>query len=425
MPVDPVLKQNLLLVRDAFEAKVAQQSSYEAAILPVRAVVGQQAVAHAALAEAARRYPSHYAAETDPHRSSLERFQDECIPCAARIQALTEIDIGEELYSAIADYDGRILKHSLDLFKSIAGFQPSKFEVHLCSLYRALRAQCLPDLVRMNAILAYMEEDLRRIQMPKLKGGFLRVVIGIIGRFLAGLSTGLERFTILVADTMQCILHDITFQLAKVQPVTPDAVEERIDRAAEAVGGAALDVAASGRTADEFLVDQVKRATDKVYRDSFLAKLDLLKLLKSSEFTFAEIVALAQQIQDLVGLLRMLETLLTAVAGGGFDPCNTDAGRRLLTRIQIPDRKVLLDPGPEGSAPEDEEILIASDPISFDNPIVRDVLEGAGIEVLAASTTAGTSDDSSGTENPAAFTVHAEPLTINLLKCLGPATDPS
>ena len=56
--------------------------------------------------------------------------------------------------------------------------------------------------------------------------------------------------------------------------------------------------------------------------------------------------------------------------------------------------------------------------MTFENPVIRDILQEAGVEVLqiASDQVASSTEPASSTQ----FTVRAAPMTISVLKCFGP-----
>ena len=104
MVVDPVLKNDLMLIRDAFkEGALAQDGN--AAFVPVREMLSTQRQAHQGITTAVRRYPSYYARNQDKVRSLLDKVQEECVPCTERIKALRDCDIGLEIDDSLIQYN--------------------------------------------------------------------------------------------------------------------------------------------------------------------------------------------------------------------------------------------------------------------------------------------------------------------------------
>jgi hypothetical protein len=138
MPVSPTQKQDLTLVKEAFERKALEQDSNGATWLPMTTTVQQARRIHETVRDEAGNYPAANAqkkvAKND--QSFLKQKQIECIPCAGRIKSLGDLDMVGDLFATMLAYNDRALKNMLNLFKTVS--RPNRIQENLCGAYHAL-----------------------------------------------------------------------------------------------------------------------------------------------------------------------------------------------------------------------------------------------------------------------------------------------
>lgn len=456
--VDPVLKQDLMTVKAGFEQGALEQSG-RSAYIPFRPMIQQTRLAHQAIQTNVGRYPSFYAKDR-ANASFIDKVQQECIPCSARIRLLADVDMSVNLYYGLDAYNAQALDSMIEFFKHFKG--QGFFSVHLCDAYAALREHCIPDLTRLIAALALLLADIRRIDLRALVDGFLNFMVSILAKMVVGYATGLDRFTHMITSTLRCMAEDIKYQISKLDPILTAEGRQRSSEAFRRAWRAndddknwlqanreynpvyssqateAIDKAVAGA---ENISDKLTRTTVgfnktilkggggqallaiqglmnmsigrvEVSLDGALQ--ELLKLLKANTNNMKAMNQLYQQIHSITEMLGILQALVdSAGAKELYDPCGPDRGRRFFNNLQIPGRDVYIAPPADEGRPEDDvDVIISDEPIEVENPIVREVLEGAGIRLHRVS---GTGED--GSED-LKFEIEAEPITINFFACM-------
>lgn len=435
MPVDQQLKADLMLVKDAFEKKALQQDVEAAALVPMAPMLRAGRDAHQSIRDQVTRYPSYYARNTDRNKSTLDRIQQECVPCAARISSLKDCDLSPDIDETLLVYNRNVLQQLTAQFNTLNGRNP--IETHLCDIYNAFKSECLPDIRRAIAALAFLLNDIRGFKLKDLKDSFLQTLLALIAGLVVNITFNFEKFGLLVTDTLKCVLADIKAQLAKLSPILS---EEGRDKAKEAVTRAwrsneddkqwlqGTDLYApaapsevpfnNGLTAfeqqtldkipsllggvDEILERTLQEAITKIDLNIIGTRQELLKLLKQNGEDMKALHQLIEQILLVQGMLNVLRGI--ADAKGDYNPCgdpdvdNNEQARRFFTRLKLPNRRIQVNQDDNG----DVEIEVIPDPTVVENPVVRDILQEAGFPIEGDRVLVG-----------------GEPVTINVFGCIG------
>jgi hypothetical protein len=148
--------------------------------------------------------------------------------------------------------------------------------------------------------------------------------------------------------------------------------------------------------------NMLQKAIQRVDGNLEIAKGEFLKLLKSSHGNFQALNELVAQIQTVIGLLSVIEGIVES--RGDYDPCTRESDERFFIQLTLPRRRVTVK-RVDTDLPDDIEVDIIPDTTSVDNPVIEEILEEAGVDLVKV-------DDSS-------VEVRAEPVTISVTKCLG------
>jgi len=493
--VDPILKQDLMLVKESYENGALKQEG-AAIYLPFRPMISSTRQGHEAIRESLTKYPSVYVKQ-EPKKSFLNKVQEECIPCASRLQSLKGLDIHPDIGATFGGYNKAALTNLVDFFKKLKGQTP--IERNLCDIAGALRSQCIPDLKRVLSLLALTLSDIRTFDLKKLKVSFLSFIFSLLAKVVVSLTTGLDKYTRLITDTVRCMSSQIKDQITKLDPILSkegrDSVNESFRRAwrnaendkywvknkipynstpvlpktiERGVENASYPYSASDKAIDRATTavttafDAVEKTTadfqaasnpkskpvgtPKISQPLAIlegtlnlciarveANLDgaiqeLLKLLKANDDNMKGMNILLEQMQSIIGMISMVQALVSSVGNGKFDPCGPERGREFFSQLQIPGRRIYISPPPaDTDRPlNDVDIIITNDPIQVDNPVVRDVLRQAGITMIEATQPqSGTSAVATAPTSPTTqrqdsirFTIDAEPITINFFACM-------
>lgn len=435
--VDPQLKADLMLVKEAFERKALELKDDDAALVPMASMLREGQDAHQNIRDNIARTPAYYARNQDDTRSTMERVQQECVPCAARISALKECDLSPDLDETLLVYNRNVLNQLTAMFRNLNGRNP--IESHLCDIYKLFNSQCIPDIRRMIAALAFLLSDLRSFRLKSLKDSFLQTLLALLAGLVVNITFNFEKFGILVTDTIKCSLADIKAQLAKLAPILSGEAKAKSREAFErawrnneqdkhwlsttdlygvappaqvpfndeltAFEEGVLDkVPSTLGGLDEVLEKTIQEAVTTIDLNIVNTRQELLKLLKQNGEDMKALHTLIEQIQLVQGMLNVLSGL--ADTKSSYNPCGDDdldeieQARRFFTRIKIPRRRIDVTPNPDD--PTDVEIEITPDPITVDNPVVKDILEDAGFPILEGDRV-----------------LAGEPTSISLLGCLG------
>lgn len=447
--VDPIIKQDLLLVKEAFETGAEKQEG-QAIFLPLKAMMQSNRQIHENIKEQVARYPSSYMPPVS-NTSLIDKIQAECIPCASRLKHLKDLDISFDLFYGLDAYNTAALQSMIDFYKNYEdrGF----IETNICEIYSALKTNCIPDLQRVILALTMLLADIRNFDWKLLKDGFLNILVSVLSRLVVGFATGLDRYTRLITDTIRCMMNDVKYQIAKLDPilsgegrrVTAKAFSDAWNKSSSQTNWLQKRQISrsvySNYTAEKInqsiertstVFDQVNFATlklNKVLKDGNKplvalealfnvaisrvelrldgALQELLKLLKANTDNMDAMNKLYQQLNMIVEVIALVKALAYARDKDDKEnPCGPEQGRRFFNEISIPGRTIYLIPPTEDSdRPSDDiDIVISKDPVRVDNPIVREVLENAGIKIKQ-------------TED-LKFEIDAEPITINFFACM-------
>jgi hypothetical protein len=184
MPVSPTQKQDLMLVKEAFEKKALEQDSNGATWLPMSTTVQQARRIHETIRDEAGNYPAAVSKKkvAKEDQSFLKQKQIECIPCLGRIKSLGDLDMAGDLFASMLAYNDRALKNMLNLFKTVS--RPNRIQENLCGAYQALRSQCIPDIARLLTQLTLLMNNLRGFNLKSLKDQLIGLVGALIVRCL-------------------------------------------------------------------------------------------------------------------------------------------------------------------------------------------------------------------------------------------------
>ena len=457
--VDPILKQDLHLVKTAFE-NGAQNQKGAAVYVPFRNMITSTRRVHENVRASVARYPSVYV-KSDSKQSLIDTVQQECIPCASRLRVLRDLDISLDLDLMLGNYNVKSLQNLVKFFGSLKGRTP--IEQNICMAFAALRANCVPDLQRLLQAMTLTLSDIRTSDLKNLNVTFLSVVVSMISKIAVGYTTGFDKYTRLITDTLRCMANDLKTQLAKLDPIlssggranTAEAFKnawkkneegknwvksnaasrpvfnkyafDKIDKATQTsveavdkVQNAEVDfeAAATNKTGDVVAVlnGVVNLVVGRVQANLDGALQDLMKMLKANEQNMDAMNKLIQQIQTIIGMISLVQALVSSDARQQYDSCGPERGRKFFNDLSIPRRKIYVVPPPpdSGRPRNDVDIIITDDPIQVDNPIVREILEQSGVAIRVIETE---TPGSTKTEN-IQFVVDSEPITINFFACM-------
>lgn len=216
MPVDPTIKQDLMLVKEHFERKALDEEG-NAALVPTAEILRSQRDVHVAVRDEMYKYPASYAADLQEDSSFINKLQQECIPCLNRIESLKDCDISPRLDKSLINYNININTQLTQMFSNLNGRNP--IEENLCEIYKAYKSQCVPDISRAIAALSYLISSLRGFDLKLLQDNFIQVVLGLIANLVFNVTFNLDKFAQLITDTLRCIVADIQTQLKKLNPI--------------------------------------------------------------------------------------------------------------------------------------------------------------------------------------------------------------
>lgn len=464
--IDPVQKQDLLLIKEAFERKALEQNSREAQLLPMVDTLSQSRQIHQNIRGQLTRYPASKIQGEKRARNILKQIQAECVPCTARIKALGDLDIGDDLFTTLGTYNIRALSRMIELFKSVS--RPNTIQQDLCDAYKALRSQCIPDISRLIAALSLLMRKLRSFSLKSLKNELMSLIGGLISRTMSSAAINYDMYVRLITDTLKCVVADIKTQLGKLQPIlsreglediaslapldrtdpsNPSFTISQQEAARRKVAswfpnqvddqGNPVDFDftrdISKRLGDfnqqidqklnsftnlnqavgigQLLTDMVDSAISNADEKLDNATREFLKFLKLSDSNLQSQIELISQIQLIQSLLEVLQTIKDT--RGDFNPCGQKAGRKFFTRIKFPGQEIIVeDKRSKPEDPEDIEITIVPPQLKVDNPVVKDILREQGLLKPLQQV------DSVDNFIDSGEVIQAVPVTINLSKCL-------
>lgn len=489
--VDPILKQDLTLVKTAFEAGALKQDG-AATYLPFRTMISNTRQTHEAIQSSLKTYPSYYVPKSGK-QNLIDKIQNECLPCITRLKSLGDLDVHPDIDLTLGKYDTTCLKGLTQFYSNLKG--ASEVETHICQMYGALKTQCIPDLQRMIQALTLLISDIRNIDLQTLKMSFLQLVVALLGKMVVSYTTGLDKYTRLITDTLRCMSYSIKDQLAKLDPILSQGgranTAEAFQRASTNAAGQVTNPRdfqtteafrkawvtnqsdqnwlqrdqQSSPVYNAYVFDKINKAeatsTDAVKKldnaevgfhttagnkdsgggpnkaalvlDGILnmsigrvevnlegALQDLIKLLKGNADGLEAMNAILQQIQSIIGLLNIVKALVSANPKQILDPCGPERGRAFFSQLSIPGRKIYVTPPPadSGRGMMDVDVIIANDPIQVDNPIVREVLQQAGINIRTITPVTKNVGSSTPNEANINFVVDSEPISINFFACM-------
>lgn len=431
--IDPIIKQDLQVVKAHFENEALKQGSDKAVYVASSSMLRDQSVTHQAITAALKTYPSYYARDQrkTQARSSSNSTQNECIPCLDRIKDIWEADLSSGWAVRLNSFDDRLNTALGNLFRAME--YPSNAASNLCDIYLALKSQCVPDLKRAVALLAFLISDLLNVEVPKLKDVFISIIMKLVGSYLINSGLGLDKFNNLILLTMRCVINDIKTQLEKLEPIL---TKEGQAKAKKQLTGKThpsghkelppnkkiydkLDqVEATTTGALNLIESTLEDAMKKLTYYNGGAQIDLAKLLNANQESLLALGNLIKKVRDTQELLSLLQSMVANKSDK--NPCGSEQerARRYFRRVNLPGQTVIVQPptpNPDetyvDNDPDNVEIIITPNPIVVTNPIIKDILAKQGIEFVET--------DGSGTTPLGTTVVKIPPTSINLFGCLG------
>lgn len=260
MPVSPIQKQDLMLVKEAFERKALEKNNVGATWLPMVTTVQQSRRVHETIRDEASRYPAVRANNNrvKNNQSFLKQKQSECIPCLDRILDATDLDMLGDLFANLLAFNDRSIKNMLNLFNSL--YLPNDIQRDLCGAYNALRSQCIPDIARLITQLKFLMEDIRKVKLKGLKDSLITLVGTAIVKSLILGSINYDMYVNLITNTTRCIARDINAQLIKLEPIlSSEGLEDIADLFSNDQGAGSSNSSKTRRQQQE---EVFKRAED-------------------------------------------------------------------------------------------------------------------------------------------------------------------
>jgi hypothetical protein len=364
----------------------------------------------------------------------------------------------------LGNYNVKALQDLTKFFGTLKGRTP--IEDNICAAFSALRSHCIPDLQRLLMALTLIISDIRSIDLKTLQVSFLGVIVSLLSKIAVGYTTGFDKYTRLITSTLRCMSNDLKTQLAKLDPILSpggrknteeafrnawkkneegknwiiatgssrpvynSAAFKKIDKATDKAVGAIEQVNSATEKFTESLENKtgdviavlngvLNLTIGRVEANLDGAMQDLMKLLKANETNLSAMNTLLQQIQSIIGMISLVQALVSSNARNQYDACGETRGRRFFHDLTIPNRKIYLVPPPpdSGRPPNDIDVVITDDPIPVDNPIVRDILDRSGVATRTINTE--TTNSPTGIDDKdIKFIVDSEPVSINFFACM-------
>lgn len=453
MPVDPIVKQDLLLVKSHFESQALTQTGMEPTVVPLAGALRGQEDAMTALQNGLKRYPSVYAANYQQDQSKLQKLQQECAPCLSRLGSLVDCDLDIGLHDILMNFNTGVLSQIQGLFNSLTA--PSDVDTHMCDTYQAFRSQCLPDISRAISAISFLISDIRNLDLKISTQDFIQLVMSIAGTLIGNMTFNLDKFQQLVTNTIDCMMADMEAQLRKLDPILSKANRKKaaeqlkdalkktqtlgeqdlyqpVENVSTSVGqtvqqagqqvSKTIGLAESG--INEILDNTLHEASRRVSMYCGQAQLELNKLCQSNVDQLQAINDLIAQIRNAMSILDLLKTM--AGLKNFSDPCDSvEQARRLFNQLSSPGNQVIIDypltatnpvtgtPEPETNGtpspavPNTPDVVVTLVPRSVvvPNSVVQDLLRAAGITLRQL--TSGVTVTS------------ADPVIFSLFGCLG------
>lgn len=448
MPVDPIIKQDLMLIKEAFENKALEQEGRSATLVPFVETLSSSRQMHEVIRNGVERYPSANVSSTAGKHTLLDKLQDECVNCDARIRALGDLDLDVDLFPFLITFNDRAIESLIQSFSMLR--DNNKIQQDLCSAYKLLRSQCVPDLRRLIQVLAFMIADLRSISKG-LKSQLLQLLGVIVGQWVVSSSLNLDMYTKMITNTLRCVVADLNLQIKKLEPILS---REGFEHTMDSIGDSLLSKehkltnitkdttwfrvipgnfsfisnlsqptytappeytgkkiesfenlvnSGIGRV-EEIITGVIEEGISGINTKLELTNQEFLKVLKISDNNLSSQISKIKQILLIQNLIDIVKTILST--RGDYNPCGVEAGRKFFTKIRFPGQDVRLinRDNENGDGESDTEVLIVPPTISITNPIVKDILEEHGVYIT-----------NTGSETSAAVSI---PVSIRLSKCL-------
>lgn len=155
------------------------------------------------------------AKEKDAGSAAKKLFAD-CIPCAARLSGLWEIDPLGDILQALMNWINSMLDKLRSLFNMLMS---QEFWSDICALLGFFSFNCIPDLMSIVALLrAYIQQIIIGFY-TLISGGFLLAIWGLLSNLFiplfGGLGSVLDHYIQMIMAPINCIIGSILTQTQK------------------------------------------------------------------------------------------------------------------------------------------------------------------------------------------------------------------
>lgn len=215
MPVSSIYTSDLLTVKEFYENGALKQDGMGPTLVPADNVLRNQSALLSAASSSLATYPASYAPAAS--ESKLAKLQRECIPCLERLRSLKGLDVSSGLSDVFRAMNDSVRGAALSLLNQLTS--PGDVDRHLCELYNALNAICVPDIARAIAALEFLIADIRTFDLKVSLNGFLQSIAVIAAKLAINGTVGFDKFVLAIKGAVDCIVGDVENQLRKLQPI--------------------------------------------------------------------------------------------------------------------------------------------------------------------------------------------------------------
>lgn len=223
---------------------------------------------------------------------ALKTLIADCIPCDGRVTSGFEVDIAGNFKDQI---ESDILNR-INYLKSMLSFTASKdIYSDLCSLVNTLNFMCIPDLVRILSLLAFLLTkytvkigDLTSMLMALVSALFQPILIDLRGLF--------DQYGQLVLGVIECVIDALSFQAQKLN-VKGDALKEISDMS-KLLSSSVKEIRAMVKEGKDFFEEKVKMLDKQI--NAFFGQ------WFNSSFKSTEFSAIKLKITRIMGLINAL-----------------------------------------------------------------------------------------------------------------------
>lgn len=215
MPVSSIYTSDLLTVKEFYENGALKQDGMGPTLVPADNVLRNQSALLSAASSSLATYPASYAPAAS--ESKLAKLQRECIPCLERLRSLKGLDVSSGLSDVFRAMNDSVRGAALSLLNQLTS--PGDVDRHLCELYNALNANCVPDIARAIAALEFLIADIRTFDLKISLKGFLQSIAVIAAKLAINGTVGFDKFVLAIKGAVDCIIGDVENQLRKLQPI--------------------------------------------------------------------------------------------------------------------------------------------------------------------------------------------------------------